>query len=93
MDMSLTSSVVQGPANDQRSSGVALDQQDHLTVSDQRRKRSPHRRLRIPAGHNDDDVGAVDCGSKIARGALNRSEPALLAFDIHPAARSDFREL
>jgi hypothetical protein len=45
---------------DQRSAGVALDQQDHLTVSEQRRKRSRHHRLRAAAGHNDDDIGAID---------------------------------
>jgi SAM-dependent methyltransferase len=47
-------------AHDQRPPGVALDQQDHLTIPDQRRKRSRHHRLRIAAGHNDDDIGAID---------------------------------
>ena len=40
--------------------GVALDQQDHLTIPHQRRKRPRHHRLRIAAGHNDDDIGAID---------------------------------
>ena len=77
---------------DQRPAGVALDQQDHLTIPHQRRKRSRHRRLRIAPGYHDDYIGAVDCGSEIARRALNRSEPTLLAINIHPAARSNLRE-
>ena len=36
------------------------DQQDHLTVPDQRCKRSRHHRLRVAAGHHDDDIGAID---------------------------------
>jgi len=45
---------------DQRSAGVALDQHDHLTIPDQRRKRSPHHRLRVAAGHYNDHIGAID---------------------------------
>ena len=69
------------------------DQQDHLTASEQRCKRSRHHRLRIAPGYHDDDIGAVDRGSEIARRALDCSEPTILAFDIHTAARSNFGEL
>ena len=69
-----------------------MDQQDHLTVPQQRSKRSRHHRLRITAGHHDDDISAVDGRSEIARHALDRGEPVSLPLDLHPAARSDFGE-
>jgi hypothetical protein len=40
----------------------------------------------LPPVYHDDDISAFDCGSEIARRALNRSEPTILAFDIHPTA-------
>ena len=58
IDLGSAAGVVQGAAHDQRPPGIALDQQDHLTVSEQRYKRSGHHRLRIAAGHNDNDIGA-----------------------------------
>jgi hypothetical protein len=69
-----------------------LDQKDHLTVLQQRSEHLCHHRLRAPSGHNDNDISTIDCGSEIARRALDRSEAASLALDIHPAARSDFGE-
>jgi hypothetical protein len=87
--LGLAGALVQGSAHDQGSPGVALDQQHYLTVPKQRSKRSRHHRLRTATGHHDDDIGAVDSGSKIARHALDRGEPGFLPLDLEPAARSN----
>ena len=92
IDLGSTAGLVQRPAHDQRAPGVALYQQDHLTVLEQRRKRSRYHRLRVAARHNDDDTGAIDGSSEIARCALNRSKAASLALDFHSATRSNFGE-
>jgi hypothetical protein len=42
---------------------LAWISKDHLTVPEQRRKRSRHHRLRVAAGHHNDYIGAIDCGS------------------------------
>jgi hypothetical protein len=88
----MAAGVVERSAHDQRSSGIALDQQDHLTVAQQRCQRSRHCRLRITAGHHDDEIGTVDGRSRIARCALDGSEPGPLALDIDAAEGSDVRE-
>jgi hypothetical protein len=93
IDLGSTAGLVRRAAHDQRAPGVALYQQDYLTVLQQRSERLCHHRLRAPAGYNDDDIGAVDCGCEIARRALNCSEAATVSLDIHPAASSNFGEL
>jgi hypothetical protein len=80
---------VQRSAHDQRAPGIALDQQDHLAVAQQRCQGSRHRRLRIAAGHDNDDIGAVYSRLQIACGALDSGEPGLLALDIDAAEGSD----
>jgi hypothetical protein len=80
-------------AHDQRASGVALDQQDHLAIPEQWGNRSRDHRLSIAAGHNDDDIGAIDRRFEIRRRALNRSKAASLAFDIRLTTRANFGEL
>jgi hypothetical protein len=92
IDIGLAAGIVQGSAHDQRSAGVALDQQDHLTVSEQWGKRSRHHRLSIAAGHYDDDISAVEGRSEIRRGTVYDGEPIPLALDLHPTARPDFGE-
>ena len=49
-------------------------------------------RLMIAAGHNDDDIGAVDCGRGVGRHPLDRRKTGLLALDIDPATGPDVGE-
>jgi hypothetical protein len=63
-----------------------------LTVPDQRSKRSRHRRLRVAARHDNDDIGGVDGRSEISGCTLDGSKPRLIAVDIKPAALSNFQE-
>ena len=76
-------------ARDQRSSGIALDKQDQLAVAQHGCQRSRHCRLRIAAGHHNDEIGAVDGRLEIACRALDSSEAGLLALDIDAAKGSD----
>jgi hypothetical protein len=92
IDLGSAACIIQDTAYDQRTTGIALDQQDHLTIPEQRSKRSRHRRLRIAACHDYDDACAIDSGCEIGRDALGRGKPTSLAFDIDPTAPSYFRE-
>ena len=60
-----------------------------MAVAQQRCQRSCHCRLRITAGHHDDEIGTVDGRSQIACCALDGGEPGPLALDIDAAKGSD----
>jgi hypothetical protein len=53
------------------------------------RERPGHRRLRIAACHQHDDIGTVDSRSEIARHEIDCSKPALFALDIDPTAHAN----
>ena len=76
-------------AHQQRASGVALDQQDYLPVAQQRSQGSRHYLLRIAAGHDDDDVGAVGRGAQIDGREFYRGKAALLPLDIKAPKGAD----
>ena len=88
-DVGMAARLVERSAHDQRSSGIALDQEDHLAVAQQRCQRSRHSHLRIAAGHDDDEIGTVDGRSQIACCALDGGEPGALTLDIDAAEGSD----
>ena len=83
---------VQRAPDSQRSAGVALDQQDHLSVAQHRCERPRHRRLRIAARHDDDHIAAVHGGAQVRRCMLDRGKPIGVAFDLNAATVANHRQ-
>ena len=88
-DVGAAAGVVERPAHDQRSPGIALNQEDHLAVAQQGCQRPRHCFLRIATGHDNDDIGAVNGRSQIARRPFDSGEAGLVALDINAAESPD----